>query len=368
MRGPRLRGFAARLFVAQALVILAGAATLVLVAFAIAPGIFHTHVTRAAGSLSRAVRDHVDEAFADAVLVSLGIAVAAALVAAVAVSAFLAVRLTRPLRALAGAARRIAAGGYSARVPEDGPAEVVTLAAAFNEMAEALESSERRRRALLSDVAHELRTPLATVEGYVEALADGAVAADDETWGVLSRETLRMHRLVEDLSRVSLAEERRLDLRLRRVAPASLVDAAVRAFQPTCQEKGVELVADAGGALPEVAVDEDRMGEVLANLIDNALRHTPAGGRITVSAAGRGDGVELAVADTGDGIAPEHLERVFERFFRTDRARARATGGSGIGLTIARAIVEALGGRIHAESAGVGRGARMVVRLPAARR
>jgi signal transduction histidine kinase len=350
---------------AQALVILAGAATLALVAFAVAPGIFHSHVTRQVGNLSASARDHIDQAFADAVLVALGLAIAAALLAAVAVSAFLAIRMTRPLRALGDATRRIAGGNYSARVPVQGPDELADLAATFNEMAGALDVSERRRRALLSDVAHELRTPLATLEGYVEGLADGAIAAEPETWEVLGRETRRMHRLVEDLSKVSKAEERQLDLRPLLVAPTSLIETAVLAAGPAFAQKGVRLSVSANADLPDIDVDVDRLGEVLSNLLANALRHTPAGGEVQICARKRGDEVEIAVTDTGDGIAPEHLGRVFERFYRTDPARTREAGGSGIGLTIAKAIVEALGGRIHAESDGPGKGARFVIILRA---
>lgn len=364
IRGRGRRGFASRLFLGQALVIVAGAATLAVVAFAIAPGIFHSHVRQAVGTLSDDAMNHIDEAFSDAVLIALGLAIAGALLAAACMSAFLAVRLARPVGALADATRRIASGHYSARVTVQGPDEVAELAATFNAMAEALESSERRRRALLSDVAHELRTPLATLEGYVEGLADGAIAPAAETWEVLASETRRMHRLVEDLSMVSRAEERQLELRLTRTSPGTIVDTAVQAALPRFTEKGVALVSAVEPGLPEVEVDPDRLGEVLANLLDNALRHTPAGGRVEAGARRRASEVEIFVVDTGDGIAPEHLERVFERFFRTDGARSRATGGSGIGLAIARAIVESLGGQITATSEGPGLGARFAVLLP----
>lgn len=363
-RERRRRGFASRLFLAQALVVVAGGATLALVAFAIAPGIFHSHVRHALGTLSDNTTNHIDQAFTDAVLLALGLAIAAALVAAAGISAFLAVRLARPVRALAEASRRISGGHYSARVLVQGPQEVAELAASFNEMAEALESSERRRRALLSDVAHELRTPLATLEGYVEGLADGTIAPAGETWEVLASQTHRMHRLVEDLSLVSKAEERQLDLRLTRTSPGTIVDAATQAALPRFTDKGVALETAVEPELPEVEVDPDRLGEVLANLLDNALRHTPAGGRVEAGASRRHDRIEITVTDTGEGIATENLERVFERFFRTDGARSRATGGSGIGLTIARAIVQALGGQITATSEGPGRGARFVVVLP----
>ena len=363
---PRRRGFASRLFLAQALVILAGAGTLGLVASAVAPRIFHSHINDSGLVLSQDARDHIDQAFDDAILLALVLAIAAALLAAIGVSAFLAVRLARPVTAVADAARTVAAGDYDTRVPPQGPDEVAGLAVAFNEMAEALAMSERRRAALMSDVAHELRTPLATVEGYLEGLGDGTIAPEAETWEVLRQATGRMHRLVEDLSAVSRAEERRIDLRTTRVPPAQLVDAAIRAARADYAAKGVELIAAADPAAPDVEVDPDRFAEVLGNLLRNALRHTPAGGRVEVGAAPLPSAVDIWVADTGEGIAPEHIERVFERFFRTDEARSRATGGSGIGLTIARATVEALGGRIWAESAGLGSGARFVVRMPVA--
>jgi two-component system, OmpR family, sensor histidine kinase BaeS len=365
-RARRPRGFASRLFYAQALVIVAGGATLTLVAFAIAPGIFHSHVRRALGTLSDNTAHHVNQAFTDSVLLALGLAVAAALVAAAAISAFLAVRLARPVRALSDASRRIAGGHYSARVPVQGPEEVADLARSFNEMAQALESSEGRRRALLSDVAHELRTPLATLEGYVEGLADGAIAPDIPTWEVLTSQTRRMHRLVEDLSLVSKAEERQLDLRMTRLAPGALVNVATHAARPRFAEKGVALETTVEPQLPEVEADPDRFGEVLANLLDNALRHTPAGGRVAVGAGLCQGRIEITVADTGEGIAPKNLERVFERFFRTDGARSRTTGGSGIGLTIARAIVRAQGGEVTATSDGPNQGTRFVITLPVA--
>lgn len=358
------RGFAARLFLAQALVIVAGSATLAFIAFAIAPGIFHSHVRRAVGPLSDNVTSHIDQAFSDAVLIALGLAIAAALAAAAGISAFLAVRLVRPVHSLAEASRLVARGNYSTRVPVHGPEEVAGLAASFNDMAEALESSERRRQALLSDVAHELRTPLATLEGYVEGLSDGAIAPTRETWQVLANETHRLHRLVEDLSMVSRAEERQLELRPVPTPPATIVEIAVHAAQRRYAQKGVTLVAVVEPGLPVVEIDPDRLGEVLANLLDNALRHTPRGGRVEVGARQRDGQIEISVTDTGEGIEPDHLERIFERFFRTDVARSRVAGGSGIGLTIARAIVQALGGRISATSNGLGQGAGFAILLP----
>ncbi len=365
MIGKRLRrSLAGKLLAAQLLVVLAGAATLAIVALAIAPGLFRAHVRDALGTVSDTVSGHLDQAFGDAVLIALAIAVVTAVVAAIAVSWFLSLRIVAPVRALAAAAQRVAQGAYGARVPTRGSDELAVLGAAFNEMAASLESAERRRRELVADVAHELRTPVATLEGYVEGLADGVVPADEEVWSVLRAETRRLARLVEDLSKVSRAEERQLDLRIAPAEPAALVEAATQAAAPGYAVKGVALEARVAPRLGKVAVDPDRIGEVLANLLDNALRHTPAGGRVELAASRHGGSVELAVADSGEGIALEHLERVFERFYRVDSARSRASGGSGIGLAITRAIVEAHGGRIRAESDGPGRGARFSFTIP----
>jgi signal transduction histidine kinase len=209
---------------------------------------------------------------------------------------------------------------------------------------------------------------LATVQGYLEGIADHVVAADAETLDALRAETRRMARLAEDLAKVSRAEERQLGLRPLEVEPALLVRSAVQGMAAAYAAEGVALETDVEERVPAVRVDIERMGEVLGNLLENALRHTERGGRVTISAARRGPELELAVADSGEGIAREHLERVFERFYRIDPARSRAHGGSGIGLAIARAIVEAHGGEIHAESAGVGHGTRFIVRLPVAGR
>lgn len=361
------RSLTAKLLAAQVLVIVSGSATLALVALAIAPGLFHAHVRDALGVVPEDVSRHLDEAFEDSVLISLAIAIAASVLTAAVASGFLVVRIVRPIRALAEASQRIARGAYGSRVPGGGSDDLAVLASSFNEMAASLESAERRRRELLSDVAHELRTPLATIEGYVEGLRDGVVAPETPVWMLLETETGRLRRLVDDLQKVSRAEERQLDLRTVEVDPSALLEAAVRSAAPAYEGKGVELEWTGSPRLPAVVVDPHRIGEVLSNLLENALRHTPPGGRVEVGAERNEGDVELSVSDSGEGIAPEHLERVFERFFRSDPARSRATGGSGIGLTIARAIVEAHGGRLRAESEGPGRGARFVVALPAGR-
>ena len=361
------RSFAAKLLAAQLLVVVAGAGTLLAVAFSLGPVLFHRHIRDALGIVPPDVARHLDMAFNQSTFVSLLVAAAAAAVAALALSWFVARRVTATIRSLAGASAAVAAGSLDTRVPVVGEDEVGALAGSFNAMAAQLEQTERRRRELLSDVAHELRTPLATIDGYLQAIDDGVMAPDARVLGSVRGETSRLVRLADDLQKVSRAEERQLDLHLSRIPPQQLVEAARTAAAHGYADKGVQLSADSDGELPPVQVDPDRLGEVLANLLENALRHTPAGGTVSIGAHANGAGtVELAVSDSGEGIAPEHLPRVFERFYRADRARDRAHGGSGIGLAIAKAIVEAHGGRISASSPGSGRGATFRVGLPIA--
>jgi len=231
-------------------------------------------------------------------------------------------------------------------------------------MAASLQRAEDTRRQLLADVAHELRNPLATIESYVEALADGVIPANEENWAAIRSETSRLNRLVDDLREVARAEAHQLDLEPVPTDPAALVQEAVRAAGPSYAAKGVGLELDAPANLPELRVDRERLAEVLANLLANALRHTPRGGSVTAWVRQDARVLAITIADTGEGIAPEHLDRIFERFYRIDPARSRASGGTGIGLAIVRAIVEAHGGTVTASSEGIGRGATFTVRLP----
>jgi signal transduction histidine kinase len=240
------------------------------------------------------------------------------------------------------------------------------LAADFNAMAAALAGTEQRRRALIGDVAHELRTPLTVLEGTLEGLLDGVVAPDSTTWARLHGEAGRLRRLVDDLQELSRAEAGQIPLGLEAVSPGRIVAAAVERLAGPFADKGVALATELAGGLPLVLADHERAVQILTNLLTNALRHTPTTGTVRVAARDAGDAVEFAVADTGAGIAAEHLPHIFERFYRADRARSRALGGSGIGLTIARALVEAMGGAIRAESDGPGRGATVTFTLPVA--
>jgi two-component system sensor histidine kinase BaeS len=360
------RSLTAKVLAGQLAVIIAGSVTLLLVALSAGPVLFHRHIEDALGFVPDTVLTHLDEAFGQALAISLAVAVTAATVTAAGVGWLVSTRIARPVRALAGAARRVSRGDYEARVQHPGEDELGVLARAFNEMAGALASAEASRGRLLSDVAHELRTPLATIDAHLEGLADGVVAPEEQTWHILRAETARLRRLSEDIARVSRAEERQLDLRLEIVRPAQLLESAARAQRPAFDAKRVELTVDVEHHVPAVELDPDRAREVLALLLDNALRHTQPGGRVTLFARRAGSDAVLAVEDTGDGLEPSDLERVFERFYRVDPSRSRDRGGSGIGLTIARAIVEAHGGRLWAESPGRGHGSRFLLQLPAA--
>jgi len=358
------RSFAAKLLAAQLLVVLAGSLTLLAVALSVWPILFHRHIRHALGVVPPDVARHLDTAFNQSTLVALGIAAAAAAITALGVSWFVSARVTRTIGTLAAASGEVARGAYGTRVSVLGEDEVSALARSFNEMATMLEQTERRRRELLSDVAHELRTPLATIDGYAEAIADGVMQPDARIWRAIRTEVGRLTRLSDDLQKVSRVEERQLDLRVSPVEPKAIIRAALAAAAPSFEAKHVELTADVADRLPAVLIDADRIDEVLANLLENALRHTPPEGQVRVAATASSNHVEIAVTDTGEGIEPAHLPRIFERFYRVERARDRASGGSGIGLAIAKAIVEAHGGTIRAESAGVGRGTALRLQLP----
>ncbi len=367
MRARISSSLGAKLLLGQLLVVIAGALTLLLVALLLGPGIFRGHVREALGYVPPDVGRHLDMAFHTATLISLAVAVAASVATALSLSWVVSVRVVQPVRALAAAAQRIARGTHAARVPVRGSDELAQLADAFNEMASSLEHAEQIRRELLADVAHELRTPLATVESYVEALADGVLAADAKNWGAIRSETARLNRLVDDLQRVSRAEAHQLDMHPAPTEPGELVHNAVRAARPAYATKGVALEGDVEEDMPAIEIDRERITEVLANLLSNALRHTAPGGTVKISAGKRANRIEIAIADNGEGIAPEHIDRIFERFYRVDPARARASGGTGIGLAIVRAIVEAHGGIVEAASDGAGHGATFTVQLPIAR-
>ncbi|MEW5870525.1 MAG: ATP-binding protein [Chloroflexota bacterium] len=287
----------------------------------------------------------------------------AAMLIALLLGVLLARGLTRPLRQLTGAIRRMSQGELEQRVEVDSPDEIGELAEAFNQMSANLARANQLRRQMTADIAHDLRTPLTVISGYVEALRDQVLAPSAERFETIYTEVQHLLRLVDDLRTLSLADAGELPLNRQPLDPAGLLGRIVSAYTHQARAQGVQLQVQASAQLPEINVDEERMVQVLGNLVSNALRYTSAGGRVTLSAAAQGNFAQLGVQDTGQGIPPEALERVFERFYRGDASRQRGSGESGLGLAIARSIVEAHGGRIEVESK-VGEGTRFVIWLP----
>ena len=274
-------------------------------------------------------------------------------------------RITSPIGVLAKAARRLGRGDLSQRVELQGEGEVAALAQAFNSMAADLEHAEQLRRNLVADVAHELRTPLSNIQGYLEAIRDRVMKPDAATIRSLNEEAALLSRLVDELQELSLAEAGELKLVYQAEDIAKLVKQAVTPWQPQLTTKEISLSLDLPDNLPLVNIDWQRVNQVLHNLLENAVAHTGKGGTINVAATTQGDWVEVCVSDTGEGIPAEDLPNIFERFYRVDKSRARATGGSGLGLTIAKRLVEAHGGKITVQSK-LGKGSRFSFTLPIA--
>jgi two-component system OmpR family sensor kinase/two-component system sensor histidine kinase BaeS len=295
-------------------------------------------------------------------LLSAGLALAAILLA---LAAFFSGRISTPLRQLNGAAQAMATGDLQVRVRPGLVREVADLAVSFNSLADALARADQQRRQLTADVAHELRTPLSIIKGRLEGLQDGVYQADDEQIAGLLGEVALLERLIEDLRILALADAGQLALYPETVSPARLAADAVRSFAAQAAERQVSLRAESAEPLPELYVDPQRIAQVLGNLVSNALRYTPAGGSVAVRVgAADGGAVLFEVCDSGTGISAEELPHIFDRFYRADRSRTRSSGGAGLGLAIARRIVEAHGGEIWAASE-LGRGTTIAFRLPA---
>ncbi len=307
--------------------------------------------------------DLIDESFLESVNRSLLLGAVAAGLLALLLTLVLSRRIVRPLQSLTAAATRMAQGDLEQRVEVRGKDEIGVLAGAFNAMAESVARNERLRRRMVSDVAHELRTPLTNVRCYLELFEEGLLAPDPGVLQSLRQEADTLSRLLDDLQELALSEAGQLRLERQPAAPKDLCERAATAMQAQVKAKGLHLETHLPEGLPPVVVDSDRIGQVLRNLLGNALVHTPAGGRIAISARPGESSVEISVSDTGEGIPAEDLPYVFERFYRADPSRARATGGSGLGLTISKEIVEAHGGRIRVESE-LGRGAKFTFAVP----
>ncbi len=292
----------------------------------------------------------------------------AATVVAIILSLYLSRNVLAPIQAMSLASQRIAAGRYDERVEVPGEDELAQLAHHFNQMAEKLDQVEGMRRRLIGDVSHELRTPLTAIKGSMEGLMDGLLPANQETYQQIHAEADRLNRLVDDLQELSRVEARAYELNLRPLDISLLLRTVTKRLSPQFESKHISLELNVAPDLPRVFADEDRIIQVLTNLTGNALQYTPEAGTITISAHRSDREVQITIHDTGIGIPAEHLSNIFDRFYRVDKSRSRrAGGGSGIGLTIARALVEAQGGRIWAESAGEGQGSSFTFTLPIVR-
>jgi histidine kinase len=373
------RHLGVKLFVSYLVVILVGAIVLGLATSFTVPEAFNSHMGLGLGQgagqgmmqgngTGRVIVSSLFQSFQASFNEALLLALLAAGVVAILVSLLLSRGVVAPVRVLTSASQRIADGHYNERVQPTGSDELGQLAHSFNQMAEKLEQVESMRRQLIGDVSHELRTPLTAIKGSMEGLMDGVLPATPGTYQQIHQEADRLARLVDDLQELSRVEANAYPLDIRSVAISALVQTTLKRFSAQAQAKRIDLRSDSPADIPPVLADQDRITQVLTNLVGNALQYTPAGGQVTIRATRHQDEIHVSVIDTGIGIPAEHLPHLFTRFYRVDKSRSRqAGGGSGIGLTIARHLVEAHGGRIWAESEGEGKGSTFTFSLQVSR-
>jgi len=373
-----------KIFLSYVVVVLVGVVVLATATSLSAPAAFNRHMagmgammsgnnmTMAGVGAAQLLEMELFSNYQAAVTEALSMAAVAALVAAVLASFLISRQVVEPVQRMMAISHRIAEGEYEERLKLSGNVqsnqldELDQLALTFNQMADKLEKTETLRRQLIGDVTHELRTPLAAIKGYMEGLIDGVLPATPETYQQVHTEADRLQRLVNDLQELSRVEAGAFQLKLEPVSPANLIETIVSHLNRQFEEKGIHLEKKLDVGLPNVSVDKDRILQVLTNLIGNALQYTPGGGSVAITATRVKSEILFSITDTGIGISPDHLPLIFNRFYRTDKSRARASGGSGIGLTIAQALIKAHHGRIWAESAGEGKGSTFYFTLPVA--
>jgi histidine kinase len=367
-----------KVFLSYVLVVLVGGVVLVTATSLSFPAAFERHLAGMAAMMSgttmmentQTMEVELLTNYTASVNEALTLAAIAALIAAVIASFLISRQVVNPLQRMMKLSHRIADGEYKERltisrgVRSNQLDELDQLALSFNQMADKLEKTETMRRQLIGDVTHELRTPLAAIKGYMEGLMDGVLPADPEIYQQVNAEIVRLQRLVNDLQELSRVEAGELQLKPVSVSPASLIETIRGNLGRQFEEKGIQLEISVESELPHVLVDKDRMLQVLTNLVGNALQYTPEGGRVSIQAVRERSEIIISISDTGIGISPNHLPLIFNRFYRTDKSRTRASGGSGIGLTIAQALVKAHHGRIWVESGGEGKGSTFSFALP----
>ena len=357
-------GMRRRLLLAQTLVLLAGGVTTWVVALMVGPALFREHLHRAGVAHDSNEQFHAEQAYQHATALSIAVAITVAALTAFVVTAYLSRRLQRSITEVSAAASAVAEGRYDIRVtsPQLGD-EFDELADAFNRMAQRLQAVESTRRQVFGDLAHEIRTPVSVLEAYLEAVEDGVKTLDPQTIAMLREQTGRLVRFAADTASLAQAEEAHFAIAPDWVDAAELLSTVSATVADRCTAKKVTLTTR-GSDVGRLWADRQRLTQVLGNLLDNALRHTPPGGHITLSAARKGTEVVFTVADDGEGMAAEHLSHIFERFYRADSARDRGRGGSRIGLAIDKALTEAHGGHITVASRGPGHGTTFTVSVP----
>ena len=367
-----------KVFLSYLLVVFIGGVVLITAASLSVPAAFERHLVSMneimtggnnAGNNEQMVSDLFSQ-YKIAVFEALTYAALAALVGAVLASFLISRQVVTPTLRMMSLSKRIAEGEYEERLSLPGGQqmdqidELGRLALSFNQMADKLEKTETMRRELIADVTHELRTPLTAVKGYLEGMTDGVLPADPETYQQIHSEINRMQRLVNDLQELSRVEAGASDLVFTPVSPASLIERIQNTLGRQFEEKNIQLEINVQPNLPDILVDKDRIIQVLTNLAGNALQYTPSGGKVTLLVRRESSDVLFSVIDSGIGISADQIPLIFNRFYRTDKSRTRTSGGSGIGLTIAKALVIAHQGKIWAESKGEGKGSTFSFLIP----
>lgn len=355
-----------RFLVAQLTVLLLGLTVAAVVAVLAGPPLFHEHLEMAGISGPSAELFHVEQAYRDANLIVLTVALVTALVCVLIASVVLSRTIRKPLEQLTNAATEVARGRWHIRVPVRGNGiELNTLANSFNTMASRLDNTEQTRRRLLSDLAHEMRTPVSVLSAYTEGLEDHVLTWDTSTSAVMTQQVSRLTRLVSDLDLVSRIEEHQIELDISTFELIDFIEHSVTTFYQQYAAKQVQL--DVNNRINEITVraDPQRLAQVIDNLLSNALRHTPPGGVVRIETYQTlRKSISIRFIDNGDGMTPEQLEHAFTRFYRSDDARARDHGGAGIGLTVSRALIDAHGGTLTAASDGLNQGSTFTIDLP----
>jgi histidine kinase len=362
-----------KLFLSYVFVVLVALLVLAIATAFVAPANFSQQMTHMQGNGSGMMGQRLVDldaelqaGFQDAVNNALILAGIAAILTALGVSWFVSQHIINPIRSLVALSQRIASGHYEQRLHLDTRDELGELVDSFNRMTQSLANTEAMRIQLLGDVTHELKTPLASIKGYMEGLQDGVLPATPDTFQLIHREADRLQRLVHDLQQLSRTEAGQVSMNIQPHKPDEIVQGVIERMRPQFNEKSITLYVDIPKTLPEVRADLDRTAQVLTNLVGNALQYTDSGGEVRITAIHDNNFVRFSVSDTGFGLAAADLNLIFQRFYRVDKSRSRTSGGSGIGLTLAKHLVEAQGGDISATSAGIGKGSEFTFTLPTA--